>query len=179
MDLKSTFTNPWVIGGGLALGAFLLLSKGSAAPANNGAAYASAFASSNAAAAANYAVSTNARVALGTKAYDANASLFNGFASLVANMNNVAGQVRLGQAQTNAGFFSSVVSNDAALASSIATVNARTQQTGIGVVSQTIVSAVNARASQDAAKSASAANMWASIAGSAASVVNTAIKAAA
>jgi hypothetical protein len=179
MDLKSTFTNPWVIGGGLALGAFLLLSKGSAAPANNGAAYASALASTNASEAQNYATSTAARVALGSKAYDLNSAVVSTFGNVVANLAAVSGQVRLGQAQTNAGLFSSLATNDAAMASSIAANAARVEQTGIISVGQTVTTSAQAKASQDIAKSSASANMWASIAGTVGAVANTAIRAAA
>lgn len=176
MDLKSAFTNPWVIGGGLALGLVVLLSRGSSTPADNSAVFASALASGNAAASANYASSTAARVELGTKAYDTSATKAGFFASTLSNLANINGQVMLGQAQS----FNGVVNNsnnvNAALAAQISTDASRTASASIGRIGDISTIGTNAVASQRMAQEAAGANMWASIANTVGGVAIAALK---
>lgn len=177
MDLKSTFTNPWVIGGGLALGLVLLLSRGSAAPASNSAGIASALASSSAQVASQYSTSMAARVALGTKAYDTSATVAGFFTNTLNNLAAVNGQVMLGQAQSFAGVVNNSNNNNASLAMDIANNSSRTAAASIGAITGISQMGTNANASQRMAQDASSANMWASIANTAGGVAIAALKA--
>lgn len=175
MDLKSAFTNPWIIGGGLALGALLLLSRGSA-PANNNASFTSALAASNAQAASQFQASTAARVAIGSKAYDTSATVAGFFASTLANLANVNGQVMLGQMTSFNGVVNNSNSANAALAIDIGTNASRTASASIGSITGISTIGTNANASQRIAQDASGANMWASIANTVGGVAVAALK---
>lgn len=177
MDLKAAFTNPWVIGGGLALGAFLLLSKGSAAP---DAGTASAFNAMNAGVAQNYATSTAARVALGSKAYETSATVAGFFSSTLSNLANIQGVLSQGMTESNNGAIASAVNANAAVAIDISRNSARLGAVGQQTSGAVTMNASQGQASQNIAKASATANMWASIAGSVAKlggdVANAAIR---
>lgn len=175
MDLKSS--TPYIIGGVFVVGAVVLMSGRGAAPSNPG--YSSALASLNANQSQQFAISTQARVALGEAAYRNSATVAGYFAGALQNIVNVQGQVRMAQTQSNGGIVSSILTNNAALAMDISNNAARVEQTGIMTAGQVVTGTVNARYSQQAAKDASSAGMFASLGASIASVANSAIKAAA
>lgn len=180
MDIKSTLSNPWVIGGGLGLIALIyILSSSGGSSSNAGAGAASALASANAANAMNFQTSTAAAVALGEAAYQNSSTMAGYLAGAYTNIANMNAQVQIGQAQTNQGFFSTVASANAAEAMTIANNAARVQQVGQQTIGNVVDIGTNARASQNIAQSAAGAAGVASISGALTSIINNAVNKAA
>lgn len=176
MDLGKTFSNPWVIGGGLGLIALVYILSSSGSSSNSSAAnsYSSALASNNAINAANFNTSTAAAVALGTAAYQNSSTMAGYLAGALTNIANINGQVAIGQAQSNAGIFSTIANANAAEAMTISNNAARVQNVGQQTIGNVVDIGTNARASQNIAQSAAGAANFSSLTGALTSIFNNA-----
>lgn len=168
MDLKATFTNPWVLGGGVVLGLLLIARSGGGgnSASSDAPAIMSAFTANNQIAAQNYASSTAARVALGQKAYEANATRAGFFASTLTNLAQYQGQLQLGLAQSAQGAISYSLDRNTALAINISQNVGREREAAVTAGANVTSSAIQSIKSQQAARDAANASMWSSIANS-------------